>query len=273
MIRQGIRNLRRVANKSAITQSTFKSNTIFTQTKPLFSGDVSSGFKHHDELHNNPDTPFDFEPVMYEKIHKILAKYPVHHKQSGIIPLLDLAQQQLAGWVSLSAMNKIAEICEVPPIKVYEVATFYIMFNRAPVGKYHVQVCVTTPCMITGSDNLIEAIEKHLNIRMGETSADGMITLGEMECMGCCVNAPMIVVSDYSNPPNYSYDYYEDLTTQRTIEIIDSLRKGVKPPIGSQNGRQWSAPLGKKTSCLEPPRGPYCRNLDEEPAKPQEQKK
>jgi NADH dehydrogenase (ubiquinone) flavoprotein 2 len=210
---------------------------------------------------------------MYEKVYKVLAKYPQHNKQSGIIPLLDLAQQQLGGWLSLAAMNKVADICGVPPIKVYEVATFYIMFNRAPVGKYHIQVCITTPCMITGSDNIVEAIEKHLNIRMGDTSADGMITLGEMECMGCCVNAPMIVVSDYSNPPEYSYDYYEDLTVERTLEIIDSLRKGVKPSIGPQNGRQWSAPLGKKTSCLEPPRGPYCRNLDEEPAKPEEPKK
>jgi NADH dehydrogenase (ubiquinone) flavoprotein 2 len=145
---------------------------------------------------------------MYPQVYKILSKYPLNRKKSGILPLLDLAQRQLGGWVSLAAMNKVAEICEVPPIQVYEVATFYVMYNRSPVGKYHIQVCLTTPCMLRGSDEILEVIENHLGIGMNETTKDGLFTLGEMECMGCCVNAPMIVVSDFSNPPEYSYDFY-----------------------------------------------------------------
>ncbi len=231
--------------------------------------------QHHDEPHNNLDTPFDFTPEMYVRVRNILSKYPPENKQSGIIPLLDLAQQQNGGWIPLSAMHKIADICGVPHIKVYEVSTFYSMFNREPVGKYHIQVCVTTPCMIRGCDNIIAAIEKHLKIKLGETTEDKLFTLGEMECMGCCVNAPMIVVSDYSNPPNFSYDYYEDLTVERAIEIIEMLRRGEKPNVGSQINRQWSAGIqGKTTLKFEKPPGPYCRNLDEEPpAQPAPEKK
>jgi NADH dehydrogenase (ubiquinone) flavoprotein 2 len=118
-------------------------------------------------------------------------------------------------------MNRIAHICEVPTRDVYEVVSFYGMFNTRPVGKYHIQVCVTTPCMVRGCDNILEAIEKHHGIGLDETTSDKVFTLGEMECMGCCVNAPMIVVSDYSNPPNFRYDFFEDLTVEKTIEILE----------------------------------------------------
>ena len=158
---------------------------------------------------------------MYPKVHTVLAKYPPNRKKSGILPLLDLAQRQLGGWISLAAMNKIAEICEVQPIEVYEVATFYVMYNRSPVGKYHVQVCLTTPCMLRGSDEILEVIENHLGIGMNETTKDGLFTLGEMECMGCCVNAPMIVVSDYSNPPEYSYDFYVRKRKKKNLLIFN----------------------------------------------------
>lgn len=242
---------------------------MFTSTRPMFS--MEQNFKHQDEPHNNPDTPFDFSPVMYEKVKQVLAKYPPTNKKSGIIPLLDLAQQENGGWLSISAMNKVADICGVMPIKVYEVATFYSMFNRTPVGKYQVQVCVTTPCMITGCDDILVALEKHLKIKLGETTEDGMFTLGEMECLGCCVNAPVIVVSDFSNPPNYSYNYYEDLTVEKAIELVEMLRRGEKPVVGSQTGRQWSAGIQGKTTLKfkdgKPP-GPYCRNIDDVPTAP-----
>ena len=130
--------------------------------------------------------------------------------QSAVIPLLDLAQQQHNGWVPVAAMNKIASILEVAPIRVYEVATFYTMFNRQPVGKYHVMVCGTTPCMLRGSRDIEAALSKHWGIERGETTKCGTFTLGEMECMGSCVNAPMIVVADYTNGvEGFSYNYYE----------------------------------------------------------------
>lgn len=107
--------------------------------------------------------------------------------------------------------------------------------DSAPVGKYHIQVCVTSPCMVVGSDELVEALEKKLGVKMFETTSDGVFTLGEMECMGCCVNAPMIAVADYSNAPKaFSYDYYEDLTIERALEIVDMLKRGEKPPVGPQ---------------------------------------
>jgi NADH dehydrogenase (ubiquinone) flavoprotein 2 len=105
-------------------------------------------------------------------------------------------------------MQKIAEIVNVPQRVVYENATFYSMFNRYPVGKYHIQVCVTTPCMLRGCDQLMSGLEEYLGVHNGETTEDKFFTLGEMECMGACVNAPMVVISDYSNPPNFSYDFY-----------------------------------------------------------------
>jgi NADH dehydrogenase (ubiquinone) flavoprotein 2 len=105
-------------------------------------------------------------------------------------------------------MDKIAEIVGVPPTIVYENATFYSMFNRAPVGRYHIQVCVTTPCMLRGCDELMHGLEEYLGVHNGDTTTDKMFTLGEMECMGACVNAPMVVISDYSNPPHFRYDFY-----------------------------------------------------------------
>eukprot|EP00755_Sulcionema_specki_P030880 Sspe_Gene.18735::Locus_6768_Transcript_1_1_Confidence_1.000_Length_2164::g.18735::m.18735/K03943/NDUFV2; NADH dehydrogenase (ubiquinone) flavoprotein 2 len=214
---------------------------------------------------DNERVPWDFSEESYKRIDRILSRFPETHKESGIMPLLHLAQWQHGGWIPVSAMNKIAEICEVPPIRVYETVTFYAMFNRRPVGEYHIQFCVTTCCMVVGSDELIQVGLKHLGLtRFGETTPDNKITLGEMECMGCCVNAPMVVVSDYSNPPNFHYDYYEDLTPETLITVLDHVRSGNrgKLKIGSQCGRQYSAPLGGKTSLIEPPPGPYCRNLD-----------
>lgn len=205
----------------------------------------------------------------YKKIDEIMEKFPRSRRKSGVLPLLHLAQVQNAGWIPVTAMYKIAKICEVPPMEVFQTVTFYAMYNRKPVGKYHIQFCVTTPCMLRGCDELIHWTEHHLGVHMGGTTKDGLFTIGEMECMGCCVNAPMVVVSDYSNPPNFSYDFFEDLTIDTMKALLDNLAEGRPVKVGTQlPDRVWSEPQGGKTSLfLETPPGPYCRDIDAPAAK------
>ncbi|KAL4444855.1 hypothetical protein ABPG77_003905 [Micractinium sp. CCAP 211/92] len=232
---------------------------------------------HRHEAHNNWDTEFDFTDANYEKVAEIMSRYPTNYKASALIPLLDLAQQQNDGWLSLAAMNRVAKILDMAEIRVYEVATFYTMFNRSKIGKYHVMVCGTTPCMLQGAKGIYKALKDHLGIDYGQTTPDGMFTLGEMECMGACVNAPMIAVADYTKGvEGFSYNYYEDLTPEDVIGIVDTLKKGGKPKVGSQhrskaepagavvNGKWVPSKPGADGLTLtgEPP-GPYCRNLDE----------
>eukprot|EP01137_Pigoraptor_chileana_P034353 Opistho-2@26770 len=146
-------------------------------------------------------------------------------------------------------MNKVAEILEIPKMRAYEVATFYTMFNRQPVGKYFLQVCTTTPCMLggCGSTSIMHAIEKHLGIHNGQTTKDGVFSLLEVECLGACVNAPMVQIND---------DFYEDLTPDIMVKILDSLKKGVKPAPGPQSARKSCEPLPGLTSLTEEPKGP-----------------
>jgi NADH dehydrogenase (ubiquinone) flavoprotein 2 len=187
--------------------------------------------------------PFDYTTENYERVFAILAKYPRHYKAAAIIPLLDLAQRQAGGWLPLSAMDKVAGICEVAPVRVYEVASFYTMFNRTPVGKYFIQLCGTTPCMICGSEEIQRTIESHLGIKNGQTTKDGLFTLLQVECLGACANAPMIQLND---------DYYECLTPATTIKLLDDCKsgKGTPPPVG-----KWgSLPLNGQVSC-EGPKG------------------
>jgi len=158
-----------------------------------------------------------------------------------MIPLLDLAQRQTGGWLPVAAMQKVAQICEVAPVRVYEVASFYTMFNRTPVGKFFIQLCGTTPCMVCGSNDIRQTIEKHLNIKNGETTDDGLFTLLEVECLGACANAPMIQLND---------DYYECLTPETTIELLEACQKGSPPPMG----RWGSLPMNGQVSC-EGPKG------------------
>uniref|UniRef100_A0A4W2BSI9 NADH dehydrogenase [ubiquinone] flavoprotein 2, mitochondrial n=1 Tax=Bos indicus x Bos taurus TaxID=30522 RepID=A0A4W2BSI9_BOBOX len=179
-------------------------------------------FVHRDTPENNPETPFDFTPENYKRIEAIVKNYPEGHKAAAVLPVLDLAQRQ-NGWLPISAMNKVAEILQVPPMRVYEVATFYTMYNRKPVGKYHIQVCTTTPCMLRNSDSILEAIQKKLGIKVGETTPDKLFTLIEVECLGACVNAPMVQIND---------NYYEDLTPKDIEEIIDELKAGKIPKPG-----------------------------------------
>jgi NADH dehydrogenase (ubiquinone) flavoprotein 2 len=239
-------------------------------SKRFFGGEM----RHHNTPQNNTRVPWDFTMESYKKIDEIMDKFPRAQRRSGVIPLLHLAQVQNGGWIPVTAMYKIAKICEVPPMRVFETVTFYAMFNRKPVGKYHIQFCVTTPCMLRGCDDLIHQCEHALGVHMGGTTADGYFTLGEMECMGCCVNAPMMVISDYSNPPNFRYDYFEDLTFDSMMAVLNNLKEGKPVKVGTQNPlrKNMGGPEGGKTTLLikEPP-GPYCRDLD--PPKKEEPKK
>ena len=170
---------------------------------------------HVDTEDNTSETYFDFTEENYERVERICGKYPANYRQSAIIPLLDLAQRQNGGWLPLAAMDKVAKIVKVQPMAVYEVATFYTMFNRTKVGKYFIQLCGTTPCMVCGSEEIKKTIEEHVGIKEGETSADGLFTLREVECLGSCANAPMVQMND---------DYYEVTSGQaRSLSLSPSL--------------------------------------------------
>ncbi|CAL9010692.1 unnamed protein product [Prunus brigantina] len=222
---------------------------IFSQPARSFSTALNY---HLDSPDNNPDLPWEFNEANKQKAKEILSHYPSNYKQSAVIPLLDLAQQQHGGWLPVSAMNAVAKVIEVAPIRVYEVATFYSMFNRTKVGKYHLLVCGTTPCMIRGSRDIEAALLNHLGVKRNELTKDGLFSVGEMECMGSCVNAPMITVADYSNgSEGYTYNYYEDVTPELVVEIVEKLRKGEKPPHGTQNPKRIKCgPEGGNTTLL-----------------------
>ena len=185
---------------------------------------------------------FEFTPDNMEKAKKIIAKYPAGKQASALLPLLDLAQRQHDNWLPRAAMDHVAQILEMPPIRVYEVATFYTMYNKEPVGKHLVQLCRTTPCWLRGSDGIQKACENKLGIHAGETTADGLFTLIEVECLGACANAPMVQIND---------DFYEDLTPESMEAILDALARGEKPKTGSQTGRQTSSPAGGLTSLTD----------------------
>ncbi len=176
---------------------------------------------------------FEFNPANLEAAKKIIAKYPTGQQRSAVMPLLDLAQRQHDNWIPQAAMDYIARMLDMSPMKVYEVANFYTMYNKQPVGKYLIQVCRTTSCWLCGSDMITEICKEKLGISLGETTADGRFTLIEVECLGACVNAPLIQIND---------DYYEDLDAESTNKILDDLLTGKKPKVGSQKDRQCSRP-------------------------------
>eukprot|EP00899_Mesostigma_viride_P009944 jgi/Mesvir1/18951/Mv18920-RA.1 len=226
-------------------------------------GFAGGTFNHIDTPDNNADTPFDFTPENMKKVEKLLSHYPANYKRSAVIPLLDLAQQQNQGWLPLAAMNKIAEIVDVPPMRVYEVATFYSMFNRHKVGKFHIMVCGTTPCRLRGAVAIENALKKHLGVEKFETTKDGWFTLGEMECMGSCVNAPMVVVADYTGGvEKFTYNYYEDLTPELVVKLVDDLKAGRPVKVGTQNPKRFNAsPEGGEKVLLGEPVPPPCRDF------------
>ena len=184
---------------------------------------------------------FAFTAEYLAKAKAFIAKYPVGRQQSAVMPLLDLAQRQ-EGWVSRAAMEVIAEMLDMAPIRVEEVATFYTMYNRKPVGKFHVQVCTNLPCMLRGSDDVVAAAKAALGVEFGEMTADGLFTLSEVECLGACVNAPMMQIND---------DYFEDLDAASTKAVLEALKRGDTPKPGPQNGRQFSCPASGPTTLTE----------------------
>lgn len=197
--------------------------------------------------------PKDFAFRDTARVAEILSRYPKGKQRSATMPLLDLAQRQVAedgavanppygGWIPRAAMDKIAEIVDVPPIKVYEVASFYSMYNLEPVGKYLVQMCTTTPCMLCGSGDIVKTCEDHLGIHTGESTKDGLFTIVEVECLGACVNAPMVQIND---------DYFEDLTPESMKQLLVDLKDGKDVNVGPQNGRRSSMALTGTTTLLD----------------------
>jgi NADH-quinone oxidoreductase subunit E len=179
-----------------------------------------------------------------KKATEILGRYPKGREQSASLPLLDLAQRQVGtetktqGWLPVPVIEYVAREIGVPYMRVYEVATFYTMFNMAPVGRFHVQVCGTTPCMLAGSDDVFAACKKR-GLKKGKTTDDGLFTLTEVECLGACANAPMVQIND---------DNFEDLTAESMGAILDALAAGKSPKPGPQVDRQTSCPEGGPTS-------------------------
>jgi len=175
---------------------------------------------------------FAFDAENEALAQRIIARYPDGYHRSAVIPLLDIAQRQNGGWLSPEAIEFVAKRLEMAPIRVHEVASFYTMFNKKPVGKYLLQVCRTTPCWLRGSDGLTETIKRVCGIEIGGTSEDGLFTLMEVECLGACCNAPMLQIND---------DYFEDLTPETMEKILEDLREGREVKVGSQVGRAASA--------------------------------
>ncbi len=207
--------------------------------------------KKHLDLHADYQ-PHSFTFADAAQVKEILARYPAERAQSGIMPLLDLAQRQMAaigetasppfgGWIPRAAMDEVARICGVDPMKVYEVVTFYSMYNIAPIGKYLLQFCTTTPCWLCGSSKIATAAEEYLGVKLGQTTPDRLFTLMEVECLGACVNGPMIQIND---------DYYEDLTPENIVILLSDLQAGRKISVGSQSGRKGSQALSGPTTLL-----------------------
>ncbi|KAJ1343629.1 hypothetical protein BSLG_001898 [Batrachochytrium salamandrivorans] len=237
---------RAIANTTTTTTITTGTTTVFGQSScgaarasslRAFgsSSTVSSDklFVHRNTSVNNPNIPFEFTADNMKRAQEIISKYPPQYKKGAAMPLLDLAQRQL-GWTSISSMNYVAKLLEMPPMRV------------DPVGKYFLQVCTTTPCQLCGSDDIVKAAEA-LGIKVGQSTSDSLFTLVEVECAGACVNAPVLAVND---------DYYEDLTADSTRNIIESLKTGIIPKPGPISGRQNCEPHGGLTSLTTVPTGP-----------------
>ena len=183
-------------------------------------------------------TAFEFNEVNLKRIQEILKKYPPERKKSAVMPLLDLAQRQHDNWIPNAAIKKIGEILEVPYIKIYEVATFYTMYNLAPVGKYFVQVCTTSPCMLRGSGKIVNLCKKFISEKEGKLSEDKKTSWIEVECLGACVSAPMMQIND---------DFYEDLTEETATKIFEGFKSDKLPKPGSQKGRVGFEPNKRLT--------------------------
>ncbi len=190
---------------------------------------------------DQPDK-FQFNDESLKIANKVISNYPEGKQQSAVMALLYIAQRQNNNWIPLSAMKYIAKYLNMPYIKVYEVATFYTMYNLAPVGEYFFQVCTTTPCMLRGAYNLVDVCKKEISKKENEISNDGKISWVEVECLGACVNAPMIQIND---------DYFEDLDENKLEKIIQNIKKGLKIIPGSYKGRKSSEPESNRITLMD----------------------
>jgi len=185
---------------------------------------------------------FKFNNKNLEEAHKIIKNYPKGKQQSAVMSLLYLAQKQNDNWIPLIAMKYIAKFLSMPYIKVYEVATFYTMYNLSPVGKYFFQICTTTPCMIRGAYDLVNVCKEKISDKENQLSKDKNCSWMEVECLGACVNSPMMQIND---------DYYEDLDKEKIEKIINQIQKGEKPKPGSYRGRKNSEPENNRKTLID----------------------
>ena len=193
---------------------------------------MDNSFKKFADENVQPKS-FVFNNNNLVKAKEILKMYPKNYKESSIMPLLSIAQNQNNGWLPKKAIEYISDFLEIPEIKVLEIATFYSMYNLSPVGKFHIEVCTTSPCMLRGSDEILSFCEKKLAIQVGDISKDKMFSLSRVECLGACVNAPIVKINE---------NYYEDLDLNSTDKLINNLSSNKKIKIGSQSGRKGSEP-------------------------------
>ena len=193
-------------------------------------------------LADKQPSSFAFTPANLEWAKAQIAKYPPGRQQSAVIPILWRAQEQTGGWLPQKAIEAVADMLGMARIRVLEVATFYTMFNLAPVGRFHVQFCGTTPCMLRGADHLKKVLHRVIG-HENEMTADGMFSWVEVECLGACVNAPMVQINA---------DYYEDLTPEALSRILNDLAAGKTPRPGPQIDRHLSAPIGGETTLIDP---------------------
>ena len=185
---------------------------------------------------------FEFNSASLEAAKIIIAQYPEGKQQSAVMALLYIAQKQNSNWIPLVAMKYIGKFLDMPYIKVYEVATFYTMYNLAPVGKHFIQVCTTTPCMIRGAYKIVEACKDKISEKENELSKDKSCSWMEVECLGACVNAPMMQIND---------DYYEDLDKEKTLKILDKILNGETPKPGSYSGRVNNEPENNRKTLID----------------------
>ena len=193
------------------------------------------------KIHKDQPETFEFNEKSMEAANKIVSNYPDGRQQSAVMALLYIAQRQHENWIPLKAMKYIAKFLDMPYIKVYEVATFYSMYNLSPVGKYFFQVCTTTPCMLRGAYDLVKVCKKKISEKENELSEDGKISWMEVECLGACVNAPMMQVNE---------DYYEDLNDKKLEKIIDTIYQNKIPKPGSYSGRINTEPVDNRKTLL-----------------------
>ena len=194
------------------------------------------------KVHSEQPKNFEFSIQNLKLVEDILKKYPKERKKSAVMPLLYIAQKQNENWIPLAAIKYIAKYLSMPYINVYEIATFYTMYNLAPVGKYFVQVCTTSPCLLRGANKIVDICKKRISEKESQISNDGKCSWVEVECLGACVNAPMMQINN---------DYYEDLDKEKTLKILEKILRGETPKPGSYRGRINNEPENNRKTLMD----------------------